>query len=97
MLIAERSQVRVLPVAPNNTTTGTIMKESEFTELFILGKMQAAHKAMDISLPQDKELRAKWIEAKSLAFKVLDAHWDACNKFVTDELVTDNFVTDDDT
>ena len=73
------------------------MKESEFTELLILGKMQAAHKAMDISLPQDKELRAKWLEAKSLAFKVLDAHWDACNKFVTDELVTDNFVTDDDT
>ena len=61
------------------------MKGTDFEELVTLGKMQAVHSAMNIDPPKDKELRAKWIKARSMVFEILDAHWDACNKLVTED------------
>jgi hypothetical protein len=61
------------------------MKGSEQKDIIILGKLQAIHEAMNTELPQNKELRAKFLEAKRMVFQVLDAHWENCNKLITED------------
>ena len=61
------------------------MKGSEQKDSIILGRLQAIHDSMNIELPRDKELRVKFLKAKRMVFQVLDAHWDDCNKLVTED------------
>ena len=58
------------------------MTEDEQRDLVILGKLQAIHSSMNVELPEDKEVRDKFFQAKRLFFQALDQHWDHCNSML---------------
>jgi len=61
------------------------MKGSEQRDIVILGKLQAIHDSMNIDLPSNEEMRARFLEAKKMVWQVLEAHWDNCNELVTED------------
>ena len=61
------------------------MKGSEQRDIVILGKLQAIHEAMNTELPNDKELRRKFLAAKRMVHQVLDQHWDNCNRLIEED------------
>ncbi len=59
------------------------MKGSEQRDVITLGKLQVIHDLMDIPVPE--EFSQKIFEARRIVLQVLDAHWDNCNKLISED------------